>query len=55
MTDRWVAEGGSTVYVYERLSWYETFLQRATSREVNLLVLTLTLARAVWLYLQGEL
>jgi hypothetical protein len=50
---RMEAEGGITLYVYERGS--VSLLQRATSREVNFVVLVLTLARVVWLYLAGEL
>jgi len=46
-----VAEGGSTVYVYERRSFFDLFLQRATSREVNVVVVALTLARVSWLCL----
>ena len=49
--DRWVAKGGSTLYVYERRG--VSFLQLATSREVNFVVVALTVARAIWLYL-GE-
>lgn len=41
----WEAEGGSTVYVYERSD--PSFLQRATSREVIFAVFVLTLARVV--------
>lgn len=41
----WEAEGGSTVYVYERSD--PSFLQRATSREVIVVVFVLTLARVL--------
>jgi len=44
---RFVAEGGSTLYVYERRN---PLLQRATSTEVNFVVFALTLARVAWVY-----
>lgn len=53
--DAFVPEGGSTVYVYERLGLQDLLLQRATSREVNAVVVALTIARFAWLYWRGEL
>ena len=49
--DRWVDDGGTAVYVYERGG--PTLLQRVTSPEVNFVVLALTLARVVWLWLDS--
>ena len=47
----WVAEGGTTVYIYERGG--PSLLQRVTSPAVNFVVLALTLARVAWLWLDS--
>ena len=44
-TGTWEPEGGSTLYIYERRE--PTLLQRATSREVILVVSALTLVRVI--------
>ena len=44
-TGTWEPEGGSTLYIYERRD--PTLLQRATSREVILVVFALTLVRVI--------